>query len=152
MKMRHFVTVMGVLGLSGLMGTPALAQNSNSSPVLLLESGPSDNPKYRRMVFVKYLQGNSVSANYRAYNRSEFEQMPRTTPAEVVRKCSSGPATSLSDLRKFEREEAKRARNGQPPEVAIFCVKNVPNWQGLGRKTYLDPIFNGMKYADELRN
>ncbi len=152
MKMRHLITVIGVVGLSGVFAAPATAQNADISPVLLLESGPSDNPKYRRMVFVKYLTGNTVSVNYRAYNRSEFAQVPVSTPSEIVRQCSNGPATSLSDLRKFEKAEAKRARNGQPPEIARFCIKNVPNWEGGGRKRYLDPIFNGMQYAATLRN
>ena len=150
--MRHLVTVMGIIGLSGGFAAPVMAQNADVSPVLILESGPSDNPKYRRMVFVKYLSGNSVSVAYRAYNRSEFAQVPNSTPSEIIQQCSNGPATSLAELRKFERAEARRARNGEAPEIVRFCIKNVSNWEGGGRKTYLDPIFNGMQYAAELKN
>ena len=150
--MRQLVTLIGVAGLLGLMAPNVQAQNADVSPVLLLESGPSDNPNYRRMVFVKYLVGNNVSVNYRAYNRTEFAQVPNTTPTEIIRNCSNGPATSLSEIRAFERAEASRERNRQAPEIVRFCVKNVPNWEGGGRKTWLDPIFNGMPYAASLKN
>ena len=123
---------------------PAAAQNSAVSPILLLESGPSDNPNYRRMVFTKYLQSDRVSVNYKAYNRSEFIQVSPQTPSDVVRSCSRGAATSLNDLKAFERAEAQRARRGQPPEVARFCIKNVRNWNEDTRARYLGPIFNGM--------
>jgi len=126
---------------------PAMAQSADVSPTLLIETGPSDNPEYRRMVFVKYLSGNHVSVNYRAYNRSEFRQVPNTAPREVVDACANGRATSLSEIRSFERAEAQRKRSGQAPEIKRFCVKNVSNWEGGQRDTYLDPIFNGMPYA-----
>ncbi|WP_427451816.1 hypothetical protein [Litorimonas sp. WD9-15] len=130
----------------------ASAQSADFSPVLLIESGPSDNPEYRRMVFVKYLAGNSVSVNYRAYNRTEFTQVPNTTPSDVIRACANGAASNLSDIRAFERAEASRERNRQAPEVTRFCIKNVPNWEGGGRTTWLDPIFNGLPYAASLNN
>ena len=47
-----------ILGLTvGLLATApaASAQFGDLSPNLLVESGPSDNPEYRRMVFVKFL-------------------------------------------------------------------------------------------------
>lgn len=131
---------------------PSFAQSADVSPTLLIESGPSDNPQYRRMVFVKYLSGNHVSVNYRAYNRAEFRQVPNTAPQDVVEACSNGPATRLSEIRSFERAEAKRKRRGEAPEIKRFCVKNVSNWEGGKRDTYLDPIFNGMPHAGYLGN
>ncbi len=139
------------LGVSA-MSTPAMAQSSDMSPVLFLESGPSDNPEYRRMVFVKYLSGSSVRVAYKAYNRAEFAQVRNTTPQDVLSKCAAGAATSFSDIRAFERAEARRKRNGQAPEIARFCIKNVSGWESRGnRKKYLDPIFNGMPYAASLK-
>jgi hypothetical protein len=126
------------------VSAPAAAQNSGVSPVLLLESGPSDNPNYRRMVFTKYLQGDRVSVNYKAYNRTEFIQVNPQTPREVVQSCMRGTSTTMRDLKAFERAEAQRARRGQPPEIARFCIKNVRNWDEAARKRYLDPIFNGL--------
>lgn len=130
----------------------AIAQSADVSPTLLIETGPSDNPEYRRMVFVKYLSGNYVNVNYRAYNRAEFTQVPNSTTPDVIQGCANGPASSLSDIRAFERAEAKLARRGAAPEIVRFCVKNVPNWEGGGRSTYLDPIFNGMPHAAALNN
>ena len=85
-----------ILGLAaGLLANAptAQAQFGDLSPVLLLESGPSDNPEYRRMVFVKFLSGSHVSVNYKAYNRAEFKQVPNTTPGDVISSCANGPAT-----------------------------------------------------------
>ena len=130
----------------------AQAQFGDVSPVLLIESGPSDNPTYRRMVLVKYLAGNRVGVNYAAYNRTEFIKTPNITPAEFINACANGAPTSLRDIKKFQREEAKRARSGQPPEIARFCIKNVQSWEGGGRDRYLDPIFDGMPYASTLKN
>ncbi len=141
-----------VAGMSFGMAVPAMAQSADVSPTLLIESGPSDNPQYRRMIFVKYLSGNYVSVNYRAYNRAEFTQVPNTTAADMIQSCANGASTSLSEIRAFERAEAKRKRKGQAPEVVRFCVKNVANWEGGGRSTYLDPIFNGMPHAAGLNN
>lgn len=133
------------------LSVPVAAQNSVVSPVLLLESGPSDNPQYRRMVFTKYLQGNRVTVNYKAYNRSEFIQVATKTPRELVERCTRGTATGLGDLQAFERAEAQRARRGQAPEVARFCIKNVRNWDEATRERYLGPIFNGMPPAPSTR-
>jgi len=138
--------LLGVLSLSlmaGFFGV-ATAQNAPVSPVLLIESGPSDNPNYRRMVFTKYLQGERASVNYKAYNRTEFIQVNPQTPQEIVQSCTRGPATSMRELKAFERAEASRARKGQPPEIARFCIKNIRGWDEAARKRYLDPIFNGM--------
>ena len=136
-----------LVGVSGL----ASAQNSAVSPVLLLESGPSDSPNYRRMVFTKYLQGDRVSVNYKAYNRSEFIQVSPQTPRELVESCTRGAATSLRELEAFARTEAQRARAGQAPEIARFCIKNVRNWDEATRERYLGPIFNGMPPAPQTR-
>ncbi len=131
---------------------PAFAQSADVSPTLLIETGPSDNPDYRRMIFVKYLSGNYVSVNYRAYNRAEFTQVPNTTPNDIVASCANGPASTLSEIRAFERAEAQLKRRGQAPEIVRFCVKNVSNWEGGQRATYLDPIFNGLPHAASLNN
>lgn len=146
------VTISALTAMATISSLPAIAQSADVSPVLLLESGPSDNPEYRRMVFVKYLSGNRVSVNYKAYNRTEFKQVPNTTPLEVISACSNGAATPLREIRAFEKAEAKRKRRGQAPEVVRFCVKNVQNWEGGGRKRYLDPIFEGMPHAASLNN
>lgn len=132
--------------------TPSFAQSMDVSPVLLIESGPSDNPEYRRMVFVKYLSGDRVNANYKAYNRTEFSQLPNTTPANIISDCARGAASSLSDIRAFQREEARLKNTGAPAKLARFCIKNVQNWEGGGRTRYLDPIFEGMPYAAILNN
>ena len=137
-------TILALTMSAAWLCVPASAQNAPVSPVLLLESGPSDNPNYRRMVFTKYLQRDSVTVNYKAYNRAEFIQVGPQTPAEIIQACSRGPATTLRQLNAFEREEAKRARAGQPPEIARFCIKNVRNWNESSRARYVDPIFNGM--------
>lgn len=126
---------------------PAAAQNAPVSPVLLIETGPSDNPNYRRMVFTKYLQGDRVAVNYKAYNRTEFIQVAPQTPLELVQSCTRGKASSLRDLRAFEKAEAARLRSGDAPEIARFCIKNIRNWDEAARKKYLDPIFNGMPAA-----
>jgi hypothetical protein len=134
------------LGLSA----PAIAQSADVSPTLLIESGPSDNPQYRRMIFVKYLSGNYVSVNYRAYNRAEFTQVPNTTPNDVITACANGRASTLREIKAFERAEAKLKRRNEAPEIVRFCVKNVTGWEGGQRATYLDPIFNGLPHAASL--
>ena len=145
------LTLSLILGM-GAMATPAAAQ-SDMSPVLLLESVPSDNPEYRRMMVVSYLSGNSIRVSYKAYNRSEFARITNTTPRDILSECSNGAATSYRDIQAFERAEARRKRNGQPPEATRFCVKNVSGWESKGnRKKYLDPIFNGMPYAATLND
>lgn len=143
-----------ILGLAaGLVATApvASAQFGDLSPNILVETGPSDNPEYRRMVFVKFLSGNRVSVNYKAYNRAEFIQVPNTTSREVISACANGPATSLGEIKAFERAEARAKRSGKKPEVVRFCIKNVQNWEGGNRNQYLDPIFEGMPYAASLK-
>lgn len=120
-------------------------------PTLVLESLPSDTPGYRRMVRVHYLAGPRVTASYRALNRSEFAQAPGTAPMEVVGACAGGRSSSLNELRAFERAEAQRARSGQTPETVRFCIKGVRGWEGGAKKTWLDPVFNGLPYAASLR-
>ncbi len=142
---------LSVLGMVGVMPMSAQAQSRDISPTMIIESGPSDMPGYRRMVFVKYLSGDRVTTNYKAYNRSEFRQVPDTTPREAVMACTRGGASSLSDIQAFERAERERARRGQAPEIVSFCIKGVSNWQGGNRDRFTDPIFNGMPYAASLK-
>ncbi len=131
----------------GVNVADAQAQSSDVSPTLLIETGPSDNPEYRRMTFVKYLNGGGVNVAYKAYNRSEFSQVQNTTPRDVAMNCVNGRASSMSDLRAYERKEAKAKRNGQAPEMAVFCIKNISGWEAGNKDKYLDPIFNGMPHA-----
>ena len=143
-----------ILGLAaGMLATApvAQAQFGDLSPVLLVESGPSDNPEYRRMIFVKFLSGSHVSVNYKAYNRTEFKQVPNTTPRDVIAACANGAATTLREIRSFERDEARAQRSGQAPKVVRFCIKNVQNWEGGNRNKYLDPIFEGLPHAASLK-
>ena len=151
--LKRSVIILSLLLGMGTISTPAIAQSNDVSPVLFLESGPSDNPEYRRMVFVKYLSGDQVRVAYKAYNRAEFAQVRNTTPHDDIRSCSSaGSGTNFSEIRAFERADARRARNGQPPEVTSFCIKNIRGWESEGnRKKYLDPIFNGMPYAANMK-
>lgn len=147
-KFAKFGVLSAVIAVGALVTAPqACAQSSGISPVLLIETGPSDNPEYRRMTFVKYLQGSYVSVAYKAYNRSEFSQVSDTTPREVVSECAAGRASSMSDLRSYERKEAAAKRSGKAPETAVFCIKNVSGWDSGNKKRYLDPIFNGMPHA-----
>ena len=146
---------LAILGASlGLLATAptASAQFGDLSPVLLVESGPSDNGAYRRMVFVKFLSGNRVSVNYKAYNRTEFIQVPNSTPQDVVSACANGAATPISQIRAFQRDEARAKRSGKPAQVVRFCIKNIQNWEGGNRDKYLDPIFEGMPHAASLNN
>ena len=143
-----------ILGLAaGMLATApvAQAQFGDLSPVLLVESGPSDNPEYRRMIFVKFLSGSHVSVNYKAYNRTEFKQVPNTTPRDVITACANGAATTLREIRSFERDEARAQRSGQAPKVVRFCIKNVQNWEGGNRNKYVDPIFEGLPHAASLK-
>lgn len=145
------LTIMGLA--AGMLATApvAQAQFGDLSPVLLVESGPSDNPEYRRMIFVKFLSGSHVSVNYKAYNRTEFKQVPNTTPRDVITACANGAATTLREIRSFERDEARAQRSGQAPKVVRFCIKNVQNWEGGNRNKYLDPIFEGLPHAASLK-
>lgn len=127
----------------GLFAAPA-AFAQDASPTLLIETGPSDTPGYRRTIFIKYLNGDRVNVNYRTETRSEFRQVPDSTPQSVINECSRGAASSLSDIRRFEKDEAKKKRRGEAPIVSRFCIKNVSDWERRNRDLYLDPIFNGM--------
>lgn len=148
---RNLAILGASLGL--LISAPtATAQYGDLSPVLLVESGPSDTAGYRRMVFVKFLSGNRVGVNYKAYNRTEFIQVPNTTPQDVIAACANGAATPLSQIKSFERAEARAKRSGKAPEVVRFCIKNIQNWEGGNRNKYLDPIFEGMPHAASLKN
>lgn len=120
------------------------AQAQDFSPTLLIETGPNENPQYRRVVFVKYLTGNRVTANYRAENRTEFQRVDNATPQALVDACASGPATSLAEIRAFARDEASRARSRQAAEVRSFCIKGVRNWEAVNKDQYLDPIFESL--------
>jgi len=132
---RNLAILGASLGL--LVAAPSAdAQFGDLSPVLLVESGPSDNNEYRRMVFVKFLSGNRVGVNYKAYNRTEFIQVPNTTPQDVISACANGAATPLSQIRSFQRAEARAKRSGKPAEVVRFCIKNVQGWEGGNRVKY----------------
>lgn len=135
-----------------ILAPAAVAQTPDMSPVLLIEIGPSDNPDYRRMVFVKYLAGEQVTASYKAYNRSEFIQMDDTTPNSLVTACAAGRATTLDEILAYQSQDAEARRQGSAPLIAHFCIKNVPDWEAGNRATYLDPIFDGMPYAATLNN
>ncbi len=130
-----------------LSAVPAHAQTRDISPTILLETMPSDNPAYRRMVFVRYLNGANVTANYKAYNRREFINMPDRSASDNVRACANSRATPLSEIKSFERSEAKRKRKNQAPEIRSFCIKNITGWTAGNKEKYLDPIFNGMPYV-----
>ncbi|MEP3891241.1 MAG: hypothetical protein ABJN69_12340 [Hellea sp.] len=155
MLTRHLKLTGAILGasLGLLMATPdAHAQFGDLSPVLLVESGPSDNGDYRRMVFVKFLSGDRVSVNYKAYNRTEFIQARNTTPQDVISACANGAATPMSQIKAFQRDEARAKRSGKAPQVVRFCIKNIQNWEGGNRDKYLNPIFEGMPHAASLNN
>lgn len=132
-----------VISLLGGISTPVFAQSADIGPTLFIESMASDNPKYRRMVYVRYLSG----ASYKAYNRREFNLATSSTSDQNVGKCANGSATSLRDIRAFEKAEKRRARSGQTPEYAAFCIKNVREWKAKNKNVYLDPIFEGMPYV-----
>lgn len=148
---RHLVLLGASLGLLATAPS-AQAQFGDLSPVLLVESGPSDNGDYRRMVFVKFLSGDRVSVNYKAYNRTEFIQVPNSTPQDVISACANGAATPMSQIRAFKRDEARAKRSGKAPQIVRFCIKNIQNWEGGNRSKYLDPIFEGMPHAASLNN
>lgn len=144
---QNFCKTVLVTSLFAAVAPSVAAQSSDVSPTLLVETGASDNPEYRRMTFVKYLNGGGVTVAYKAYNRSEFTQVQNTTPREVALECATGRATPISELRAYERKEAAAKRSGKAPETAIFCIKNVRGWEAGNKDKYLDPIFNGMPYA-----
>jgi len=111
MWVQNFVKITAFAALIAGAAPIAQAQSNDRSPTLLIETGPSDNPEYRRMT------------------------------------CANGRATSISELRAYERKEAAAKRSGQTPETAVFCIKNVRGWEAGNKEKYLDPIFNGMPYA-----
>ncbi|MEM7728160.1 MAG: hypothetical protein AAF311_02680 [Pseudomonadota bacterium] len=122
------------------------------SPNLLIEAGPSDNPNYRRMVFVKYLDGGNVSVAYKAYNRSEFIRIEDDTPPSLVGACANGAASTLDEIEAFSVAEAEAAAAEEPTAITHFCIKGVPGWQAGNRAVWLDPIFDGMPHAARLNN
>ncbi len=136
----------------GTLAVDAAAQAPDVSPTLLIETGPSDNPDYRRMVFVRYLAGDRVSASYAAYNRSEFIQVDNGAPQSLVQACANGEAATLDEIQAFNRAEAQARNDGAEPVIAHFCIKNVGGWEAGNRTTWLDPIFDGMPYAASLNN
>ncbi|NNC36669.1 MAG: hypothetical protein EX271_06840 [Acidimicrobiales bacterium] len=141
--MRYIATFTLIISLLGGISLPVFAQGADVSPTLFVESMPSDNPKYRRMVYVRYLSG----ASYKAYNRREFNLATSATSEQNVRKCANGSASSLRDIRAFEKAEKRRAQSGQVPEYAAFCIKSIPNWEAKNKDVFLDPIFEGMPYV-----
>ena len=136
-----------VAGLASLPGVAAHAQGRDMSPTILIETMPSDNPAYRRMVFVKYLNGPTVTSNYKAYNRREFTNVPDRSASDNVRGCANSRATPLSEIKAFERNEATRKRKNQTPQSRSFCIKNIDGWTAGNKDKYLDPIFAGMPYV-----
>ena len=138
--------VLKIALLAGFLSGLSLTANAETSPTLLIETGPSDNPAYRRMVNVKYLSGSQVTANYRAYNRREFINVPNVTSQDKIEACARGAATSLREINAFKRDEASRARSGKAPETRSFCLKNIQNWTDRNKDKYLDPIFDSMPY------
>lgn len=129
--------------MTTVVASPA-AKAQDVSPVLLIETGPNDRQDYRRVVFVKYLSGHEVTANYRADNRTEFKRVDPKTPQALIDSCASGPATRLSDIISYSRDENRRLKSGKAPQVRSFCIKNVRDWQRSNRDVYLDPIFEGL--------
>ena len=147
-KMAICLSAVCALSLPGV----AASQTTDLSPILLIESGPSDNPDYRRMVFVKYLSSDGVTVAYKAYNRSEFIQIEDATPASLVSSCLNGRAATLDDITAFHRAESGARAEDSAPAIAHFCIKGVTNWEGGNRAAYLDPIFDGMPHAAALNN
>ena len=147
MWVKNLSTAAVIAALTAGAAPAAHAQFGDTSPTLLIETGPSDNPEYRRMTFVKYLNGNRVNVAYKAYNRSEFSQVQDATPGEMVANCANGRASSMSDLKAYERKEAADKRSGKTPTTAVFCIKDVSGWEAGNKDRYLDPIFNGMPHA-----
>ncbi len=125
----------------------ATATAQDVSPTLLIETSPSDIPNYRRMVHVKYLEGNRVARSFVAYNRTEFKRVDQQLGQDIIESCTSGAVTPLSEIQTFARDEALRAKSGQAPQTRYFCIKNIPNWSNQNRDRYLDPIFETLPYS-----
>lgn len=149
-KTAVFIVATGLFACT--MPFAAAAQGVDASPTLLIETGPSDNPDYRRMVFVKYLSNRGVTVTYKAYNRSEFIQIKDETPSAVVASCLRGQATTLADVRRYAASEAQISAANGAPAVTRFCIKGVPNWEAGNKSLFLDPIFDGMPHAAALNN
>lgn len=140
---KPFFVAAAMLTTASLSFAP-VAMAQDVSPTLLIETGPNENPQYRRVVFVKYLSGNRVQANYRADNRTEFMRVNPDTPQELVDKCANGQATSLGEIQAYSRDEAQRMSRRQAPQIRSFCIKNVYDWERRNKDAYLDPIFESM--------
>lgn len=128
------------------------ADAADMSPTLLIETGPSDNPSYRRMVFVKYLADDAVTVSYVAYNRTEFIQVPNDTPDALIAACLNGPAATLEQVEAYRGREAERREANTPPAIEHFCIKDISAWDAGNKATYLDPIFDGLPHAAALNN
>lgn len=124
------------------LSSPASAQMADLSPELLIESLPSDNPKYRRMILVSYLSAGQVTVTYKAYNRTEFRRV-QNQPVDAGA-CINGSPTALRDILVFAKAEASLARSRKTPETTRFCIKNVAGWAAGNKDRYLDPIFTGL--------
>ncbi len=132
-------------------GQTAYHAANDISPTLVLQSAPSDNADYRRMVYVHFLSADRVKVAYKAYNRTEFIQTAPAISAAAINNCSQGSPTPFDVIKAFEAEEARRAQSGQAPKTTLFCIKGVSGWEAGNRALYLDPIFNGMPYAATMK-
>ena len=125
----RYVTSLMVISLTLLCSGIGLAQSSANeaapdiSPTLLIETGPSDNPDYRRMVFVNYLNADAVTVAYVAYNRTEFIQVPDDTPAALISACQNGPASTLEQIHAYRDQDAKSATLANRQRSNIFASK-----------------------------
>lgn len=126
---------------------PQTGAGADMSPTLLIETTPSDNPTYRRMVIVRYLSANGVTAAYKAYNRSEFIRVEDNTPANQLSECLQGRATTLRDVQHYQQTEAQALQTGAAPIPARFCIRGVDAWERGNKSVWLDPIFEGMPHA-----
>ena len=134
-----------LLSLLGGMSAPVAAQSGENSGTILLQSMPSDDPLYRRMVIVNYQNG----VSYKAYTRREFKRADNPEAQNLMSQCVAGNAITIRQLRAFEKADKKLARNNQAPVPTTFCIKNVSNWVHKNKDIFLDPIFNGMPYVSK---
>lgn len=125
----------------------AKASAQDVSPTLLIETSPSDIAEYRRMVHIKYIEGNRVVRSFVAYNRTEFKRIDRQVTQGIIENCANGAATPLTEITAFSRDEARRAKVGELPVTRYFCIKNIPDWSTVNRDRYLDPIFETLPYG-----
>ena len=144
--MGKLLNALGIAVLLSGISAPATAQSADNSGTILLQSVPSDDPLYRRMVVINYQNG----VSYKAYTRREFKRLTDNSQARgLIEQCTGGNAITLKQLKAFEKTDKKRARNGQAPVPTTFCIKNVPNWSKVNKDIYLDPIFNGLPYVSK---